>query len=71
MMVSTDSRQDTRRTANAPDRATDQETGNRRPMQPQKARQGEIILKTSLQRWIFFGALGLAAVLGVVIAMLA
>jgi hypothetical protein len=43
----------------------------RRGIDPQKARQGEIILKTPTQRWIFFGALGLAAVLGVVIAVLA
>lgn len=53
--------------------ATTRESGsqNHSPMDPQKARQGQVILKTSAQRWIFFGALGLAAVLGIVIAVLA
>lgn len=69
IMVSSDSRRDAAAndTVNAPDAASD----GRRSIDPQKARQGEIVLKTSAQRWIFFGALGLAAVLGVVIAVLA
>lgn len=40
-------------------------------LDPQKARQGQIILKTSIQRWIFFGALALAIILGITITILA
>lgn len=47
-------------------------TNTRRdPIDPQRARQGQVILKTPTQRWIFLGALGLAAILGVLIAVLA
>jgi hypothetical protein len=57
--------------ADGPGIISDEARDRRREIDPQKARQGQIILKTPTQRWIFFGALGLAAVLGVVIAMLA
>jgi hypothetical protein len=72
-MVSPDSRRDSAAngTVNAPRDTPARATDKRRPVDPQKARQGEIILKTPAQRWVFFGALGLAAVLGVVIAVLA
>jgi hypothetical protein len=39
--------------------------------EPQKVRQGDIILKRPAQRWIFFGGVVAAAILGLVIAILA
>ena len=68
-MVSSDRGRHT--TAQHPDSTPDNDHSKRRRVEPQRARQGEIMLKTSAQRWIFFGALGLAAVFGVAIAILA
>jgi hypothetical protein len=46
-------------------------SGSRASVDPQKARQGEIILRRPMQRWIFFGGLIAATILGVVIFALA
>jgi hypothetical protein len=45
--------------------------GSRHVWEPQKVRQDDIILKRPTQRWIFFGGVAAAAVLGVAIAVLA
>lgn len=58
-------------TADASGSTPDGAGHNHRSVDPQKARQGQIILRTPTQRWIFFVALGLAAVLGILIAVLA
>lgn len=39
--------------------------------EPQKVRQGDIILKRPVQRWIFFGGVVAAAIFGIVLVMLA
>ena len=43
----------------------------RRSWEPQKVRQGDIILKKPVQRWIFFGGVVAATVPGLAIAILA
>lgn len=72
-MISPDPHHETaaNETAAASGRNPDRADNSHRSVDPQKARQGQIILKTPTQRWIFFGALGLAALLGVLIAVLA
>jgi hypothetical protein len=43
----------------------------RHAFEPQKVRQGDIILTKPVQRWIFFGGVVAAAVLGLAIAIVA
>jgi hypothetical protein len=46
-------------------------SGRRYAWEPEKVRQGDIILKRPAQRWIFFGGVVRAAIFGLAIVMLA
>jgi hypothetical protein len=66
---------DPRLDASAEDEKTEQRqlSGEDRQQgwEAQKVRQGDIILKRPVQRWIFFGGVVAAAIFGIVIVMLA
>ena len=66
---------DPRLDASAEDEKTEQRQSSGEDRQQvweaQKVRQGDIILKRPVQRWIFFGGVVAAAIFGIVIVMLA